>query len=398
MGIYILNLILILVYGILYRYLKLGGRLIIVPNGINLSNDRNVNLKVVLCSIIGVQLFLISALRYNIGTDDKTYKRMFLEIAGIKNFFSYPIEKGFGAINWVIGQFTHNYQWMLAVMALLTILCVSVAVYRYAKYPVLTFFLYVTMSFYYSSMCLIRHGLAIAISFLGLKYIKEKCLWKYLVIVLLAALIHYSALTMLPIYFIANIDFNVKQMFSLSALILLIYLFVDKIFLTLATVIPKYKDVYVSQEGIDNYLQGMSWKSMIVCVLVFILMMIFKKQLLSMSRENLIFINISFFAVLISLFQTKVNVLDRMAYYFNSYMIFSLPLLVDCFDKTFVLDKLELISGRLPSLQKVVSKWDDKAFSYIMLGIIMFAALLYNIYVFVSGYYSVVPYKSILFK
>lgn len=398
MGIYILNLILILVYGILYRYLEFGGKLIIVPNRIELSNDKNVNLKVVLCSIIGVQLFLISALRYNIGTDDKTYKRMFLEIAGIKNFFSYPIEKGFGAINWVIGQFTHNYQWMLAVMALLTILCVSMAVYRYAKYPALTFFLYVTMSFYYASMCLIRHGLAIAISFLGLKYIKEKCLWKYLAIVFLAALIHYSALIMLPIYFIANIDFNVKQMFSLSTLILLIYLFVDKIFLILATVIPKYKDVYASQEGIDNYLRGMSWKSMIVCVLVFILMMIFKKQLLSMSRDNLIFINISFFAVLISLFQTKVNVLDRMAYYFNSYMIFSLPLLIDCFDKTFVLDKLKLISGRLPSLQKVVSKWDDKIFRYIMLGIIMFAALLYNIYVFVSGYYSVVPYRSILFK
>lgn len=55
----------------------------------------------------------------------------------------------------------------------------------------------------------IRQGLAAAIFLNSIKYIYEKKLGKYILLILLASLCHYSAVILFPIYFIVNRRYNI---------------------------------------------------------------------------------------------------------------------------------------------------------------------------------------------
>lgn len=64
--------------------------------------------------------------------------------------------------------------------------------------------------FFFMSLSIVRQYLAVAIIFYAFKYIKQKKLWSYLVIIILCTFIHESAILALPIYFLYGNFVNKK--------------------------------------------------------------------------------------------------------------------------------------------------------------------------------------------
>lgn len=349
MFIYFLNIILLMVFAI-YFY--------------NKNNIQNNNL--LFCTIIFFQLFFISAFRYNIGVDYNSYSKHFFEISKLKfgEVFQYQFEYGFSILNKIVAYFTGNFQILVIICSFITIGFVSFSIYKNSTHKFYSFFLYITLSFYYSSFNLIRQGIAIAISLLGLKYLIERKFLKYLFIILIASSFHYSVLIMIPIYFIANINLTYKTFIFFISFSFLVYIFLDDIVKIGMKIFPTYESYLYT-----DFLQGKTFNSIILPLFIFLILIIFRKYILYQNKKNMIYLNISYFCLLISLFQTKIGILDRFPSYLNAISIFSIPILIDCFK--------------------------DRAQKNLVAGLIIIFGILYNIYSFISGFYGVVPYESI---
>lgn len=350
-----------------------------------------------ICILIGIQLFVISAIRVDTGFDFDDYKNIFLEISNlsIKDFLTFPIEKGYELLNAIIAVFTQNFQWVVIITSFLTIFLLTIVIYQYSKYYTLSFLLYIPF-FYFFTLSGIRQGLALSISLISFRFLKEKKFFKYLLVILLAASFHYTALVMIPAYFVLNIKLDWKRMSVIGALAFLVYLFTEKIFLLMTRLIPKYAG-YGTEAGIEQYLNGQSWKSMAICLLIFVLMLLFHSRMEEKDSRNSVYLNISFISVLISLFQTKVGVLDRFPYFFNIYMIFSLPLLIDCIDKKFLNDLVRRLPHKwsMALSSRIIPKISDMLLkSLVLMGIFLLVAM-YTYNILSNNYFGVLPYHTV---
>lgn len=402
MTVYILNMVLIIGYGCLFTFLKtklkhsklyFKGR---KAGCLRLNAERFC--KFFMCAAIGLQLLVLLAVRSNTGFDEKTYRAIFVEISNwrIKDFFLYSIEKGYMFLNAIVATVTQNFQWILVVTAVLTIAPLVVSIYKNSSHCMISYLIYIAFFFYFA-ISGIRQGIAISITLLAVPALKNKQLGKYILIILAATLFHYSAAIMLPVYFIVHIHFDAKKVVCLSTVVGLTYVFADKIFALVAQLLPKYRGTYSTPEGALKYTTGMSWKSMVVCVFVLLILFILRGQLQKLNPKNYVYINMAYCSVLISVFQTKINILDRFPYFLNAYMIFSIPKLIDCAN-------VELIQRGSRHLPVKVNRWlqhhvwarleDRHIKSITALGIIFFAVL-YSLYVLSNNYYGIVPYSSI---
>lgn len=403
MLIYCLNLALIFMYGVLLVIAE--KRSLHVPLSSAISDNRwrairkvfNDTKGKLICILIGIQLFVISAIRVDTGFDFDDYKNIFLEISNlsIKNFLTFPIEKGYELLNAIIAVFTQNFQWVVIITSFLTIFLLTIVIYQYSKYYTLSFLLYIPF-FYFFTLSGVRQGLALSISLMSFRFLKEKKFFKYLLVILLAASFHYTALVMIPAYFVLNIKLDWKRMSVIGALAFLIYLFTEKIFLLMTRLIPKYAG-YGTEAGIEQYLNGQSWKSMAICLLIFVLMLLFHSRMEEKDSRNSVYLNISFISVLISLFQTKVGVLDRFPYFFNIYMIFSLPMLIDCIDKKFLNDLVRRLPHKwsMALQSRIIPKISDMLLkSLVLMGILLLVAM-YTYNILSNNYFGVLPYHTV---
>lgn len=403
MLIYCLNLALIFMYGVLLVIAE--KRSLHVPLSSAISDNRwrairkvfNNTKGKLICILIGIQLFVISAIRVDTGFDFDDYKNIFLEISNlsIKDFLTFPIEKGYELLNAIIAVFTQNFQWVVIITSFLTIFLLTIVIYQYSKYYTLSFLLYIPF-FYFFTLSGIRQGLALSISLISFRFLKEKKFFKYLLVILLAASFHYTALVMIPAYFVLNIKLDWKRMSVIGALAFLVYLFTEKIFLLMTRLIPKYAG-YGTEAGIEQYLNGQSWKSMAICLLIFVLMLLFHSRMEEKDSRNSVYLNISFISVLISLFQTKVGVLDRFPYFFNIYMIFSLPMLIDCIDKKFLNDLVRRLPHKwsMALQSRIIPKISDMLLkSLVLMGILLLVAM-YTYNILSNNYFGVLPYHTV---
>ena len=135
------------------------------------------------------------------------------------NLFNEP---GFIFLNWILANVFHNSQSLILVTSIITNTLITLFIYRYTKHFTFSMFLYISSGSFFSSMNIIRQYLAIAIILSGFKYIEEKNLKKFLIIVFIAFLFHKSAIIMIFVYFYVNSLFIDKHKFIAFLLILLI--------------------------------------------------------------------------------------------------------------------------------------------------------------------------------
>lgn len=288
-----------------------------------------------------IQLCCLSAIRYNVGTDFVTYNDLFQTIRGAHSFQKAieisPMECGYTALNRIIGYFTDNFVWVSGTCSVLVITLIVWTCYKYSEHFGLSIYFYLTFGFLYFSYNGIRQAVALSIVFAALSFLYRREYFKYLIIVLFAALFHASILIFIPLAFIIHLKLDFRKIIILVVIISTVYITLDKIVLLVIRFIPKYS-IYLNTEFLQP---NRNYKSILLYLLIFLTLYILRYRLLSIQPFNNILINFSFIALIMSFMQTKIDIFSRFVPSFAIYSVLSFPLVIDCFDdgrqKRFVL-------------------------------------------------------------
>lgn len=111
---------------------------------------------------------------------------------------------GFNLYQMVLQQISNDPQILIFVTALITNILIVITFLKYSRMLEVSLYVYITSGLFLVSMNGIRQFLAAAIVFAATKYIIDGSWKKYVLVVLLAATIHQSALVLIPIYFMVR--------------------------------------------------------------------------------------------------------------------------------------------------------------------------------------------------
>lgn len=140
----------------------------------------------------------VAGARHGIGTDYVLrYVPLFENIAG---GWHVETEYGFRLLTEAVAAFTDDYRWFFAVTSVLTVGLVYRFILRLSFHPALSVFVYVFGGFYLESFNLTQQALAIAIVLNTIEFALKRKVVPFVVITLLAATVHSSALLWLLVW------------------------------------------------------------------------------------------------------------------------------------------------------------------------------------------------------
>jgi hypothetical protein len=150
-------------------------------------------------------LFIPAALRYGIGTDYFTYVKNFNLIkAGIP----IRLEPGWQILNKFCIDFNLDVQWIFVIPAFLTLFFLFLAVPRKSFYLIIPVYFCLFYAFLYNAT---RNAIPITMFYYALKLFNKRKVIIACIIIVFAALFHYSAFLYIPVFLLLFIKINKKQ-------------------------------------------------------------------------------------------------------------------------------------------------------------------------------------------
>lgn len=277
-------------------------------------------------SIIMMILFtLIAGLRhYTIGNDTIPYLNGFnnILISGYNAFSTSRFEKGYILLNLIIGKFTNNFTVMLIICSLIINIFICNFIRSNSKSMCISFLLFFFCRFFFSEMNIVRQYIALGIFLYSFKYIENRKMLKYLICNFIAITFHYSAIFLIPIYYIYNMKLDRKKIFFLSTIALIVnYLFYG-ILVKVTILLGKYQN-YVNEFYNSN--KAGSIIAFIMYSVIFIFLLEILKKNKEVTKRDNFFYNCSFILVLVSFLSIRLSILSRVTEYLSILMIVQIP-------------------------------------------------------------------------
>jgi hypothetical protein len=155
----------------------------------------------------GIFLFLFAAFRKaGIDKDYLGYLEYYNDI--LHHSFS-RVEPFFIIITHLVDKLFHNHLFLFIIYALLGVFLKIYAINKLTTFRLLSVLIYFSSFFLLFEMTQIRVGVAAGLLLLCIEPIKEKKLGEFLILAVLATLFHYSALIILPLYFLKGDKLNI---------------------------------------------------------------------------------------------------------------------------------------------------------------------------------------------
>lgn len=279
-------------------------------------------------------LIIFTGLRTNFGADFATYESAYYRIRD--GVFTDNFELGFFAINYIFAAFNLPFNFLLFFISIFNYSILFYVIDRNKfPYKFLIIFLYlIYFDLFFYSLSAIRQSIVISLFLLASIFIETKSFIKFLSLILLGILFHWSAILLLPFY---NFYYILKRK---SFLRLAIFYFFSIIFyLVLLELLDMFK--FIFDDRIFYYLfiidQETSYPIFYVfmIVLISIIWISFSKFNYSIfNNSNLKSISFPIFAIIIFLilksfqFIHYFSVIPRLQLYFYPFYIFAIPELI----------------------------------------------------------------------
>ncbi|AMC92677.1 hypothetical protein AOC36_01315 [Erysipelothrix larvae] len=217
MTIYGINLILIGINAFIFRLITLNHQ----------SDTKRKKIKKVMIGLITFQLILILAIRDDlIGVDVKVYLDFFESARSttLSVLLENRFENGYIILNKLISVLFPDNQIFLTIIALICLIPVGVFIYRYSRYPTMSFLLYIAFEYYSFVFSGLRQSIAYAIILTSYTFIRQRKLVSFLLLIFFASLFHRSALIFVFAYFIHTIHLKKITVIALLGLNLLLFI------------------------------------------------------------------------------------------------------------------------------------------------------------------------------
>lgn len=229
--------------------------------------------------------FFMAFRKYTVGVDTKYYCYVFEQLRDVSiwKVFStvtygspgsnwvFDFEPGYRLYNKVLSFFSSSAQIVTIANSCLIIALLYVLIRRNSKDYYLSIWLYLTLGIFQTDMNVARNAISIFICYLAIDKIKERKVWQYMSLVLIAALIHKTALVFIPLYFILKRPFfSGKKMAAAIGVSVLTGLIFSKFGIYIAYMLPVKLGRYltVSNEKMESLLVGGFYAFLVVFILI----------------------------------------------------------------------------------------------------------------------------------
>lgn len=197
--------------------------------------------KLLLYIFIFILFILLGFRGLDVGTDTLNYEAYF-DI--IKSGVNLPVEIGWVFLNKAVLFFGGSFRIFLLIVSALTLIPIFYVIRRQSVNPLLSIFLFYTLYLYFYSFNISRQALAMSIVFFSYPFLHDVKRVKYLTLILLASLFHYTALIAFPLLFVSKLTVKKYQVFILIIFTVTVGLFMaDFVFNSISDIIySNYKE------------------------------------------------------------------------------------------------------------------------------------------------------------
>lgn len=346
-------------------------------------------------------MWFLATFRYGIGFDYYSYINIFRYIRdteGFSNLLALSYEPGFTLLTKAMTLFIDNSVAMYGFYELLILIPIGWFIYKYCKDAWFAVWLFVTLSFFYTTMNFIRQTMATSIILLSYRFLRDKKPIPYFLLVLLAASFHKTALIMIPVYFLCRIKLTKKWGAIYAGLTLIGYLTSEPL-LNFATthVFKGYKD--------SIYVMPFSPIFLLIPVTVLVACLVMLPTWRKRCQEADMLMNLMLYSGIIWLFITKHFILERFSHFVYIFALIAVPQAIACLlrpqEEYAQLEEMKQNGGKksktevaaMKSLSQKIS--DHKKYYASAVVAILLITLLYNEFgQHVNGFHAVFPYHS----
>lgn len=258
-----------------------------------------------------------------VGTDLVSYQYYFNNWGQmrIKQLFSIDgsIEFFYKLLNKFIYGIGLDFKYLLMIVSIATYAPLVYISHKYSKYPFISVLVFVTLGFFVFSLSGLRQSIAIGLVVLNFKYVYEKKPFKYLLLIVVAALFHKSAYLVIPLYFVFNYKLPKKLLFLIPVLVVSVYLFRAEITQILTNLYP---DGYGFVEtGATNFMLFL----LVIYIGTLTTSIIFKNDYMYKLTQIILV------AVIIQMFSGYSTIIMRVGYYYFAFLILLIPEFITLF-------------------------------------------------------------------
>lgn len=269
---------------------------------------------IIAISAIFLGLFLVSALRVNVGNDySNLVEYMHLVFSRTKYYAPMvPTEVGFNAVSYAIYYLCgfENFILVFAVFAFFTLFFFLRGMWEQSECFFLSFMMYILLGYYFQSFSTVRYYLVLGMALYSIKYVVRNDWPRFVIVILLGALFHKSLLVLLVLYPLARLPWK-RWMYGVGALFCLSTLFLHDFYLNeiLLRLYPTYKETSYLTDTKIGYV------SIIRCLAVLILSLWVLRGRYKENNTYRFFFHCNILAIVLYVFGSFIPLTDRIGHY-----------------------------------------------------------------------------------
>ncbi|MFB5430445.1 EpsG family protein [Enterococcus casseliflavus] len=285
----------------------------------------------------------VAGLRHiSVGTDTELYAQLFLRSGKtftLENFFNskYPVYDFYSSILYRVND---NTQIMIFVNSLIIIWCVGYFINKVSLQPFVSYILYITLYFYFTSMNISRQYLAVSFLLLGVTALLNKKEKIFFVFYVLAALTHSTAIIGIVFFILFKIKWNNKKYAVLTIICTLGPFFIDRALILFVRFFPAYEMYGNAQSTTDNIASQSEGNKIILSLfyLVFLIVGLYiRKYIDTHGKKKFDFMTaIAFIGVIIGILFYNNILISRMEMYFTVFFTIYIAEIVEYFSRIYI--------------------------------------------------------------
>ncbi|RKM54246.1 EpsG family protein [Butyrivibrio sp. X503] len=266
-------------------------------------------------------LFLVAALRVNVGNDYAKHVE-FMHLAYCDAYV--PTEWGFNMVTRVIYSLCGSEQFILvfAFFAFFTVLFFMKAIWDQSEWFLISFVMFMFLGYYFQSLSTTRYYLALGIALFSIKYVIKKDWPKFVFFALVGCLFHKSMFMILVFYPLCRIKWK-RWMYVVGAAFCVSCLFLQDLYLKIAIhFYSSYKD------NADEYVSGISYVNIARCIVVLALALWVFRDKIRESGKYSFYFHCNLMALALYVFGSFLPIVSRIGYYLNITQILFVPAII----------------------------------------------------------------------
>ena len=349
--------------------------------------------KILLRVVAVLPLLVISAIRYNVGTDyDKRYVQDYINLS--KGIEVTNLEIGFKAIDYMCLLFTKEPFLLFIITSTIILSIIFEVIYKKSINKILSIIIFFFGGYFFGTLNLVRQYVAVALVMLGYQFFtsdnKKKAYIGFIICAILAFLMHSSSIICFTILFLNRKNLvSVKWVIPVSILVLILNQNIMKI---LTPIIKNTRfNVYLIGKFAGGELSLLTIiENFVVYIFMYLIYYYNERNGKTMDREGITYLNIQGLALLCTVAGVIHMQFLRIAIYFWVFQILSIPYYM----KNVPYEKIaELIENKF---KKKISIKNVKIIVYSLVVIGFIAIFIYtNV---LNNDNGVVPYQTIFSK